>query len=237
MSSTIPLLSTQPTPTVPQLSWLLKNQLLFVTFLVQLFLMRINYLILKTGLVSFSSFQTYQFAQKEHFVFVFDSLISQLGNDTTTTPSSACFSDHWLACIEIQWLWVLKYWQRLFQTPSMYIPPNISLEWQVNLIDLNVNIIHAYSSLGSTPLSLCFSRQGIKISVRKGPRMKRSSDDVFGETPNDDDDDVDDRVSEEYQRHQHSRRSVTSISALVSPNRDDQSDDQSKTSHLQPPHG
>lgn len=106
------------------------------------------------------------------------------------------------------------------------------------MIDPNVNIIHAYSSsLGSTPLSLCFSRQGIKISVRKGPRMKRSSDDVFGETQNDDDDDVDDRVSEEYQRHQHSRRSVTSISALVSPTRDDQSDDQSKTSHLQPPHG
>ena len=81
-------------------------------------------------------------------------------------------------------------------------------------------------------MSLCFSRQGIKISVRKGPRLKRSSDDVFGETQNDDDDDLDDRASEEYQR-QRNRRSITAISALVSSD----NDDQSNISLLHPPHG
>ncbi|CDH48955.1 vea protein [Lichtheimia corymbifera JMRC:FSU:9682] len=93
---------------------------------------------------------------------------------------------------------------------------------------------HFPGMTGSTPLSLCFSRQGIKISVRKGPRLKRSSDDVFGDPQNDDDDDMDDRGSEEYQRHQHSRRSVTAISALVSSDRDDHSN----PSHSQQsPHG
>ncbi|KAI9275518.1 velvet factor-domain-containing protein [Phascolomyces articulosus] len=35
---------------------------------------------------------------------------------------------------------------------------------------------------GTTPLSLCFSKQGIKISVRKGPGTKRTSDTIYGES-------------------------------------------------------
>ncbi|KAG2217678.1 hypothetical protein INT45_008329 [Circinella minor] len=35
---------------------------------------------------------------------------------------------------------------------------------------------------GTTPLSLCFSKQGIKISVRKGPGTKRTSDNIYGES-------------------------------------------------------
>ncbi|KAI8149041.1 velvet factor-domain-containing protein [Fennellomyces sp. T-0311] len=70
---------------------------------------------------------------------------------------------------------------------------------------------------GTTPLSQCFSRQGIKISVRKGPRTKRTSEGVFSAQADDDDDDDNNAMPQQQQQpHTHHRKSITAIAAFVS---------------------
>ncbi|KAI9320526.1 velvet factor-domain-containing protein [Dichotomocladium elegans] len=80
---------------------------------------------------------------------------------------------------------------------------------------------HFPGMTGTTPLSLCFSRQGIKISVRKGPRHKRSSDDVLGNMPNEDgEEEVEDERVPVYEDGRRDNKSIAAISVLVSSNKE-----------------